>query len=549
MYRAAAVSLVVLVFGAVAVPPAKAAPLSGVRAVIVSADGDHVYVASEFADTVVVFRRDAATGALAALQTVESRDDGPRLDAVDGVALSPDGRHLYVVAFGASALNVFAVDPVSGLLSFVEAQVDDLDGADGLRNTHGVVVSPDGAHVYAGGFGEGALAVFARDAETGALTFVEAPRADGLAGVLQLDVSSDGAHLYATGTSDDAVTVFARNAASGVLAFRQVLRNGDGGASGLRGARTVRVSPDGAHVYVGSGGYPGALADHAIAAFRRDAGTGLLTFVDARFDDVEGVEGLGGVYDLVLAADGTSLYAASFGDNAVAVFDRDAADGRLAFRQVQYDAGVRLGAAHAVAVSPDDRHVYVGAFGEGGVQGFVRDTADGSLSAGSFIGSGADGCPWEPPTGCRQAARPKLVVRRGGPRPRLYFAWRRGDATTLEDIGEPASGLPRYGLCAWTRSGDVATLLVSGVTSASGSWRPSRDGVTYVATERGANALRTLTLHAGADGAAALRATMAGVLTTQDIEGPLSVVVQHDDGVCWEATFPVVRGGGRPRFN
>ncbi len=528
---------------------AEAAPLAGVRALAVAPDGSHVYAASEFADALAVFRRDPDTGALAAIQTVGTRPGGPFLDATAGVALSPDGRHLYVSAFGARAVNVFTVDPVSGLASFVAAAVDDRDGVDGLGSAHGLVVSPDGAHVYVAGFEDGAIAVFARDTASGTLAFVEAVRdVDGLAGVLQLAIAPDGAHLYAAAAGDDAVAVFARDAASGALAFRQVLRNGAGGVSGLRGARTVRVAPDGMQVYVGSGGFPGPPADHALVTLARDPATGLLAFVDSLLDDVAGVEGLGGVYDLDVAPDGATLYAASFGDNAVATFDRDAT-GRLAFRQVRYDGGVRLGAAHALATSPDGAHLYVAAFGAPGIQTLVRD-AGGTTAPGPFIGSGDDGCPAEPPAYCRAATRAKLVVHRGGPRPGLRFAWRRGAATTRAELGDPVAGTTDYALCLWT-VGPAPTLLVAGVAPANGvsdsGWHAARGGLAHADPTSDANGLRSLALYPGGDGQSGLRAAMAGALTAQPLAGALHVVARQDDGTCWAASFELrVRGrGGR----
>src|SRR5262249_44419567 len=83
--------------------PACAVRLDGVRAVAVSADGAYVYAAAEFADAIVVFRRSPATGDLVPVQEVRHAPGGPLLDAVDSVALSPDGRHLYAAAFVSTA--------------------------------------------------------------------------------------------------------------------------------------------------------------------------------------------------------------------------------------------------------------------------------------------------------------------------------------------------------------------------------------------------------------------------------------------------------------
>src|SRR5262249_54441694 len=154
------------------------------------------------------------------------------------------------------------------------------------------------------------------------------------------------------------------------LTFLQALRNGDGGVVGLDGARATLVSPDGRHVYVASGGLPRGPAGHALVALARGPATGLLPLLPASGHGGGGVMGLFGVYAIAFAPGGATLYAASFGANSLAVFDRDADTGALDFRQVIFDGPAHLGGAHAVAASPDARHVYVGAFNEPAVTWF-----------------------------------------------------------------------------------------------------------------------------------------------------------------------------------
>jgi len=105
--------------------------------------------------------------------------------------------------------------PEAAELRFVEVQKDGVAGVDGLDRAISVAVSPDGGHVYVTGNLDNAVAVFARDATTGALTFAEVQR-NGIGGVDGLDransvaVSPDGRHLYVTGGDSDAVAVFQR---------------------------------------------------------------------------------------------------------------------------------------------------------------------------------------------------------------------------------------------------------------------------------------------------------------------------------------------------
>jgi DNA-binding beta-propeller fold protein YncE len=92
---------------------------------------------------------------------------------------------------------------------------DGVEGVDGLNGARSVVVDPSGSYVYAVGQWEDALAVFRRDASSGALTFTEVhkdtdPGIDGLNTADGVAVSPDGRHVYVAGYDDDAVAAFAR---------------------------------------------------------------------------------------------------------------------------------------------------------------------------------------------------------------------------------------------------------------------------------------------------------------------------------------------------
>jgi polyhydroxybutyrate depolymerase len=194
-----------------------------------------------------------------------------------------------------------------------------------------VRVSPDGAHVYAAGgrvlYDGGAdtisaVTAFQRDAATGRLTRLASWR-DGVDGVQGLDgagriaLSADGASVYAAGYYGHSVAVFARDAGTGSLRFVQAVRSGVEGVQGLKGATGLAVSPDGAHLWAAG------QADKSIVLFARDTKTGRLGFVEARRDVVTEWLGMGQVYDPALSPDGRHLYLTSASYNALLAFSTD----------------------------------------------------------------------------------------------------------------------------------------------------------------------------------------------------------------------------------
>ncbi|MCP3957158.1 MAG: lactonase family protein [bacterium] len=258
------------------------------------------------------------------------------------VAVSPDGAHAYVATSLDDALLALSLDPLTGELAPVQSIFDTDAGIDGLDSARGVTVSPDGDHVYVAALVDSSLAAFSRSAATGMLTFVEA--------------EFDGA----------------------------------GGVDGLAGAHAVTVSPDGDHVYVAS------RSESAVAAFERDAGTGAVTFLEAEFDNIAGVDGLDAAESVTVSPDGKHVYVAGEGDDAVAVFERETDSGEpdfgeLSFVEAQFDGagGVDgLEGAGWVAVSPDGDHVYVasergslgGIAGDDWIAVFERNAATGALT-------------------------------------------------------------------------------------------------------------------------------------------------------------------------
>ena len=237
------------------------------------------------------------------------------------LALSPDEAQLYVASADGDAVVLFTRDTTNGALTYLGTVFDGLAGVDGLDGAYWVEVSPDGAHLYVAGYSDNAIAVFSRNPATGHLTFLSVVRdgvggVNGLAGISCVTVSPDGAHVYAAGRNDDSVAIFGRNAGTGALTYLGRVVDGVSGVDGLNGARALAVSPDGAQVYVAS------QHDNALAVFSRDSGTGLLAQVGLHVDGAGGVNGLSAANGIAVSPDGLQVYVTGYSDNAIATFAR-----------------------------------------------------------------------------------------------------------------------------------------------------------------------------------------------------------------------------------
>ena len=291
----------------------------------ISPDGADVYAAiqEEHFASIVQFNRDPATGLLTSVGSF-TQDVGYSLENPSRVIVSPDGQSVYISSRG-STVWVASRDLSTGTLSFVEghSEYGILDGVNGLA------VSPDGNWLYAAAQDANALVVFSRDQSTGLLTLIESAvdgleGVDGLAGATDVAVSPDGANVYVASKIDDAVAVFGVDEDTGLPVFVEAHFDGACDVTGLGGANSVIVSGDGEFVYVASG--IGAASADAIAVFARNPNTGQLTFVEARFDNEEGIDGLDGARGLAVAPGAPHLYVAGFDDNSVTVFEQGAVE-------------------------------------------------------------------------------------------------------------------------------------------------------------------------------------------------------------------------------
>lgn len=307
----------------------------------ISRDGEWLYAASDFDDSVLRFKRTPSTaklhyrdcitgetesgpapggtGACRKVPGIASQGANSGLDAPRWVELSPNGRALYAASDGDHAVVRLERDPSSGKLTWGDCLSGEAASDDACRLIRADVL------------------------ETQPLSLA-LPRA----------LAVGGKQLYAAFSNDRAIATFSRKPGSGKLTYRRCLSGSkelgplgrgvcsltptatdDGPGSGLDQVRDLEISSDGRSLYVA------AQRDSAVATFKRKASNGKVSFARCITGDTdlgpsgsdacetipEAVQlgdhsGLGGVETVALSDDGSSVYGGVEGDDAIATFTR-----------------------------------------------------------------------------------------------------------------------------------------------------------------------------------------------------------------------------------
>lgn len=366
------------------------AHLLGAKRVRVSPDGAHVYVAVPTLGAIAIYARSPVSGAITYL--------GSALDGIGGVdglallaaiALSPDGTSLY--SFGPEGVGAFARSASTGLLEFLELEVD--DAVTRFGNATGGAVRANGANVYVSSYDDSAVASFARDGDgtldyQGATDRVATPQF-GLLGADCVVVTPDAQDAYVCGAADAAVVYLRAAAVGGLLAPTGYVPQYfvPGGAQvPLLGVTEGEPSPDGLFVYFA--------VDFArsIVAFAREPGAGFLYHLQTVLDGAA-PGGSRGPQAVRVHPAGTRLYASvldapSAETGAVTAFAR-ASDGTLTFLEKLEGAttpGLAWSDPGDLALSPDGAHLYVPDPG-----GFVKVLATHVPEPGASLASLAAG--------------------------------------------------------------------------------------------------------------------------------------------------------------
>ncbi len=323
--------------------------LDGASNVIVSADGRYVYVASELDQTIAFFVKHEGDNQLTFISSTVFDVAGNPVNIAlpSDMAFIPDGSVLMVTSETGNRVDFFEVGG-SGDLVFQGSLVDGgrdsgMTTIDGLAGASSIAVSPDGRHMYVTGAMDNAIAVFSKPDDGpelmgfGLPLFVQklanldmdaSPAMNVvscLGGASSVEVSPDGMHVYVTGETDNSIAVFSRDSNTGELTFVESLTDSgldsmSNTVENLLAPVSVSISPGGMTVYVAASG------SNAVTVFERDFGSGALTFSETLASgDADGagttVAGVSNVSSVFASVDGLHVYASGTGDDAIVRFN------------------------------------------------------------------------------------------------------------------------------------------------------------------------------------------------------------------------------------
>lgn len=171
-------------------------------------------------DELIHYDRNPTTGILSNPTIIKDNINGvDGLNTANDIVVSDDGQNLYITAELDDGLSVFSFDAITKNINFMELHSGDSMNVDGLHKVGLITISPDGRFVYTLGRNlDVAIAIFERDTISGILTFIqEYDFIDNhnfhFSYLNNMSISSDGEFLFFRNHR------FKRNKTTGILTY------------------------------------------------------------------------------------------------------------------------------------------------------------------------------------------------------------------------------------------------------------------------------------------------------------------------------------------
>ncbi len=300
-------------------------------------------------------------------ETFQYQDGTYGLVGATGICFSPDKKFIYAGA--QNTLSVFSYDSVTGNTTFLKAYKNQDDGISGIYGCTNLAISPDGRFLYVTSSFKGTVALFERSIETGLLNFITTfnnndNNIQWFNNVFALDITANGKFIYFT-TNDGEILAYSRDTVTGYITFLQTIHEHNPG--GLLWPESVRLSNDNRFLYASA-----SVFENAVSVFKVNEETGLLTFVQKKVNGESPPASIA----IEISHDDAFLYLLS--ENRLSVFTRNIQDGTITFKEnITNKAGRTQGmsGSYSLTVSPDDKNIYTISSGDTSFVTFSRNPA------------------------------------------------------------------------------------------------------------------------------------------------------------------------------
>jgi 6-phosphogluconolactonase (cycloisomerase 2 family) len=260
-----------------------------------------------------------------------------------GVAMSPNGQHLYAANFTSSKVSVFSV-AANGSLSPVTCSGSNCNTGTG---PYGITVSPDGQYLYTANQTANTVSAFSIAAD-GSLTPISCPGSNCNTGTAPygIAVSPGGQYLYTTNRTSNTVSVFSIGSGGSLTPVTCSTCTTASQPSGLA------ISPNGQYLYTAnrSGASVGAYTINA---------NGTLSAITCTTGCSTGTNG---AFSLAISPDGRYLYSTI--RNATAKVATFAINANGSLSQVTCSGSNCTTPTNpgGIAVTPDSKYAYASVF-------------------------------------------------------------------------------------------------------------------------------------------------------------------------------------------
>jgi hypothetical protein len=236
-------------------------------------------------------------------------------------------------------------------------------------------------------------------------------------------------------------------------------------------------------------------------------------------------------------------------------FDSAGSPSGTEFQVNSFTAGDQSGNYNGLAAAAAANGDFVVAWGSGPHQDGDRD----GIFAQHFAANVEPICAGAPLAGCHQptqSGKGRLLMKKAADSSgdKIIWEWKRGEETTLAELGDPVNGTTSYALCIYDETAGSPTLFLGAAAPAAGAcsgpcWRSvGMRGLNYADPTGTPNGIRRMVLRANREGRArmllkAKGANLALPSLTMAQDPRIRVQLVNSDGACWEGSYsqPAVR--------